>query len=100
MIIDPNVDYDDILLIVELANYQLLELRTLDRFIDKRLDIAEKDIRPIFFDRFKLWRKIDKRLGQLFRLRIDLIFLFENVENISKIIGDYFLAQLLTYLSN
>ncbi len=100
LIIDPNQDYDDILLIVELANYQLLELRTLDHFLDESLDIAENDIRSIFFDRFKLWKKLNKRLGQLFRLRIDMEFILDNIENVSKIIGDYFLAQILTFLSD
>ncbi|MFW9902638.1 MAG: hypothetical protein ACFFDY_15325, partial [Candidatus Thorarchaeota archaeon] len=49
LIIDPNVDYEDILLVVEMANYQLLELRTIDKLLDRRLAIAEEDIRKIYF---------------------------------------------------
>ena len=29
-----------------------------------------------------------------------MIFILENIENVSKLIGDYYLAQIYTYLSN
>ena len=45
IIIDAERDYEDVLLICELANYQFLELRTLDRLLDRWLDEAEDDVR-------------------------------------------------------
>ncbi|TFF99059.1 MAG: hypothetical protein EU542_09380 [Promethearchaeota archaeon] len=99
-IIDPNLDYDDVLLIVELANYQLLKLRTLDTFVDETLNIAENDIRVLFLKRPKFWRKLNKKLGQLFRFKFDMVFILENIENVSKITGDFYLAQLYEHLSN
>ncbi|TFF94386.1 MAG: hypothetical protein EU544_04560 [Promethearchaeota archaeon] len=100
LIIDPNQDYEDALQIIELANYQLLELRTFDRYLDSLLDKAEDDIKELFFKRRRLLgRRIKKKFGYLFRLRYDVMFIWENLENVSKIIGDYFLSQIYNHLS-
>ncbi|MFX0004397.1 MAG: hypothetical protein ACFE9C_05935 [Candidatus Hodarchaeota archaeon] len=99
LIIDPNNDYEDILLVLEIANYQLLELRTLDKLLDRRLAIAEEDIRKIYFKTRSLFRRFKSKLGRLIRLRYDLIFLLENIENVSKLIGDYYLAEVYKHLA-
>ncbi|MFX0042471.1 MAG: hypothetical protein ACFE8L_06135 [Candidatus Hodarchaeota archaeon] len=100
LIIDPNCDYEDILLIIEIANYQLLELRVLDYLLDKRLSLAEGDIHKIYFKGRGIFNRLKKRVGNLIRLRHDLIFLLENIENVSKLIGDYYLSQIYSSLSN
>jgi len=100
LIIDPNFDYEDIVLVTEIANYQLLELRALDQLLDKRLNIAEEDIRQIYFKRHSIGRRLSKKVGNLLRLRYDLTFLLENIENVSKLIGDYYLAQIYTNLAD
>ncbi len=100
LIIDPNIDYEDILLVVEMANYQLLELRTIDNLLDRRLAIAEEDIRKIYFKSHSFVSRLKKKVGRLIRLRYDLLFLLENIENVSKLIGDYYLAEIYTYLSD
>ena len=66
--------------------------------LDKHLDIAEDDIRKIFFKSRLLWRKLNKKLGYLFRIRYDMTFILENLENVSKLIGDYYLAEIYTHL--
>jgi hypothetical protein len=98
-LIDPNYDYEDILLVVEIANYQLLELRALDKLLDRRLAIAEEDIRKIYFKSRSYFSRFKRKLGRLIRLRYDLLFLLENIENVSKLIGDYYLAEVYTYLA-
>ena len=100
LIIDPNLDYEDVLLVAEIANYQLLELRTLDHLLDRRLNLAEEDIRQIYFKRHSIGRRLSKKVGNLLRLRYDLTFILENIENVSKLIGDYFLSQLYSNLSD
>lgn len=97
-IIDPDRDYDDVLLIIELANYQLLELRALDKLLDRWLDIAEDDINEVFIRRSHRSRKLAKRIGALLPLRLDSLFILENLENTSKIIGDYYLGQIYDHL--
>ncbi|MFX1321584.1 MAG: hypothetical protein ACFFAQ_08070 [Promethearchaeota archaeon] len=100
LIIDPNYDYEDILLIIEIANFQLLELRVLDYLLDKRINLAEGDIQKIYFKGRGLLKRLKKRVGNLLRLRHDLTFLLENVENVSKLIGDYYLSQIYSCLAN
>jgi len=100
LIIDPTLDYDDILLVIEIANYQLLELRALDKLLDRSLAVAEEDIRKIYFKSRSLFRRLKKKVGRLIRMRYDLLFLLENIENVSKLIGDYYLAEIYRYLSD
>ncbi|MFW9820752.1 MAG: hypothetical protein ACFFE5_14175, partial [Candidatus Thorarchaeota archaeon] len=99
IIIDQNSDYEDILLAIEIANYQLLELRTIDKLLDRRLTIAEEDIRNFYFKSRRFFRRIKRKVGRLIRLHYDLLFLLENIENVSKLMGDYYLAQIYRHIA-
>ena len=97
IIIDPTRDYEDVLLIAEHANYRLIELRALDSLLDRWLDEAEKDIRKIYLTGGKVrpgQRSVKLKLGRLQTLRFDALFTLENLDNSSKIIGDYFLGLI------
>lgn len=98
LILDPNRDYEDILFISEMVNYQLLELRVLDRLLDNQLERAEEDIRTAFRKNRYHLRSLTKILGELLKLRYDMIFILENLENVTKIIGDYYLARMYIHL--
>lgn len=101
LIIDPARDYEDVLLICELANYQFLELRVLDRLLDRWLDEAEDDIRKFYAKKRgpKPPRgSLQRKFANLQVLRLDALFILENIENSSKIIGDYFLGALYEHL--
>lgn len=100
IIFDPSRDYEDLLLVTELANYQVLLLSTLDKVLDHELDVVEDDLRRIFSRRRKPFKALGRKVGELKKLRVDMIFLLENIENASKIIGDYYLAQIHAHLSN
>jgi hypothetical protein len=99
IIFDPNRDYEDILLVAEIANYQLLGLRVLDILLEKRLNIAEEDIRKIYSTGSPMLKRLNKKVGKLLRIKYDLTFILENIENVSKLIGNYFLAQIYMDLS-
>lgn len=99
IIFDPNLDYEDVILVTEVTNYQLLELRVLDKLLDKRLNLAEEDIRMIYFTGPFLLRRISKKVGKLLRIKYDLTFILDKVENVSKLIGNYYLAQIYIDLS-
>ncbi len=97
IIIDPSRDYEDLLIIAEHANYRLIELRTLDTLLDRWLEDAERDMRKMYvtegkskFGKYNLKMK----LGRLQSLRFDALFTLENLDNSSKIIGDYFLGMI------
>jgi len=97
IIIDPARDYEDVLLIAEHANYRLIELRALDNLLDRWLDEAEKDIRKIYLTGGRVrpgQRSVKLKLGKLQTLRFDALFTLENLDNSSKIIGDYFLGLI------
>ena len=97
LIIDSAADYEDLLLMVEQSNYQLLELRVLDRLLDTWLDDAEADIRLLYSERPSHKRprgSAQVKLAHIQALRFDALFILENLENSSKIIGDYYLGQV------
>lgn len=96
-IIEPRGDYEDILLIAEHANYRLLELRALDRLLDSRLDEAEKDLVGYDVDRGAKHLKGASpraKFARIQALRFEALFILENLENSSKIIGDFYLCQI------
>jgi hypothetical protein len=105
LIIDPRGDYEDLLLIAEHANYQLLELRVLDKLLDTWLDEAEDVIRRMSAGGTRNSRrlirgrgKVQVKVAHIQALRFDALFILENLENSSKIIGDYYLGQIYTRL--
>jgi hypothetical protein len=105
LIIDPSGDYEDLLLIAEHANYQLLELRVLDKLLDVWLDEAEDIIRRISAGGKKLSGRLvpgrgtaKVKVAHIQALRFDALFILENLENSSKIIGDYYLGQVYAKL--
>lgn len=99
VIIDAERDYEDVLLICELANYQFLELRALDRLLDRWLDEAEDDV-AFIAKRYGAPRAgaLRRKLGTIQALRLDAMFVLENLENSAKIIGDYFLGQVYEHV--
>lgn len=97
IIVDPLRDYEDVLVIAEHANYRLIELRALDSLLDKWLEEAERDIRKMYLSEGKprkASRALEHKMGRLQTLRVDALFSLENLDNSSKIIGDYFLGQI------
>jgi hypothetical protein len=98
LIIDPSRNYEDILLVVEQASFQLLELRALDQLLDRWLDRAEDDITLVFRKNKVKLRMVKRQIAGLQALGFDALFVLENLENTSKIIGDYFLGQIFANL--
>ncbi len=97
LIIDPSADYDDVLMMAEHANYRLIELRELDFLLDEWLNEAERDIRRLYFSgrrKRSSARTLRLKLAQIQGLRFDALFTLENLDNSSKIIGDYFLGSI------
>ncbi len=109
VIVDAERDYEDVLLICELANYQFLELRTLDRLLDRWLDEAEADVQAFYGRSPRPGQKrrkgrmrtgaLQRKLAVIQALRLDALFILENLENSAKIIGDYFLGSVYEHLT-
>ncbi len=99
-IIDHRRDYEDLLLITEHANFQMLELRTLDKLLDRRLDIAEREAAVLFRKKKFRVKSAGFKLSDLQPLRLDALFILNSLENSSKIIGDFYLCQIYDHLSS
>lgn len=98
IIIDPNQDYEDIMLVIEQAIFQILELRALDKLLDRWLDKAEDDIKIVFRKNAAHLKTLKVKLASIQALNFDALFILENLENSSKIIGSYFLGQIYANL--
>jgi hypothetical protein len=93
LVVEPSATYEDTLTVFELANLQLLELRTYDAFLDKVVDQAYDDLEDLFA-RSSFLRSGHDTVKELAGLRMDLGEATFQVDNISKLWGDWFLGKV------
>jgi hypothetical protein len=82
---------EDVLYVLELANLQLEELQVMDRRLDRHLERAYGDL-----ERYRSpWFSMPNRmLAWLRRFRVDATKLTDEVTNITKFFGDWYLARV------
>ncbi len=93
LVIEPSASYEDTLAVFEIANLQLLEMRTYDAYLDKVIDRAYDDLEDLF-RRSSLLRSGGEEVKELAELRMDLSEATFQVDNISKLWGDWFLGKV------
>ncbi len=93
LVLEPTASYEDTLAVFEVANLQLLELRTYDAFLDKAIDRAYDDLEDLF-RRSSFLRSGGEEVKELAELRMDLSEATFQVDNISKLWGDWFLGKV------
>ena len=93
LVLEPTASYEDTLAVFEISNLQLLELRTYDAFLDKAIDKAYDDLEDLF-RRSALLRSGGDEVKELAELRMDLSEATFQVDNISKLWGDWFLGKV------
>lgn len=93
LVIGEKESLDDILHIMEVANVQLVELSAYDRLLDGSLEKAYRDLsnRSIRGNRNVQWN--------LREIRVDLARFSDELSNITKFFGDWYLAKIYTGLS-
>ena len=91
LVVDLAGEFDDVLRVFELANLQLEELRVLDAALDRHLDRAYDHLarRPGLWP--GRWAAV---LRELRRLRVDASKLADGVTNVTKFVGDWYLARV------
>jgi len=91
LVVDPAGEFDDVVTVFELANLQLEELRALDATLDRYLDRAYDHLagRPGLWP--GRWAAV---LRELRRLRVDASKLADGVTNVTKFVGDWYLARV------
>lgn len=93
LVIEPSATYEDTLTVFEIANLQLLELRTYDAFLDRVVDKAYDDLEDLL-ERRPLFRSGRDTVQELAEVRMDLAEATFQVGNISKLWGDWFLGKV------
>ncbi|MBI4563862.1 MAG: hypothetical protein HY716_04115 [Planctomycetes bacterium] len=93
LVVDLESYFDDVLYVIELANVQGEEFRLLDEQLDACLSQAYDD-----FERYRGIRRLivtpDRVLRTLRSIRIDVTKMSEEVGNITRFVGDWYLARV------
>lgn len=91
LVVDLSGYVEDVVYILELANLQLEEFRSMDQALDRYLDQAYNDLarRRTFFLGVSA-----ATLHKLRRIRVDLTKLADEVTHITKFFGDWYLARV------
>jgi hypothetical protein len=96
VVVDTGGYVDDVIYMIELANLQLEEFRLLDDRLDRLFIDAYEDLER----RGTFWNLLfasDARLSAIRRIRMDITKMSEELSNITKFVGDWYLARV--YLS-
>lgn len=87
-------DMEDVLAVLEFANVELLEMRLLDRQLDRALDEAYEALPKLGWIRWHLPGSVRTELEPIAQLQVDSAILFERVTNTLKLFGDQYLARI------
>lgn len=90
---------DDIRAVLEFANVELLEMRYLDRKLDRALDQAYETLSRRTLNLPVLLGSYSSDLRRVARLQVDSAILFEGVNNTLKLLGDQYLARVYRLVS-
>jgi hypothetical protein len=93
LVLDRSGYYDDVLYVIELANLQLEEFRLLDDRLDRFFGEAYDDLER-YSGGTRLLFTPGKRLRSLRSIRMDITKMSEELSNITKFVGDWYLARV------
>ncbi len=96
------VDYmDELVRMIELAKIQLLELKTYDKLLDQRLEQAYDSLRVAFAKPrigiawgSRQYGELARAAGELAEWRVEITDLVEDMRNILKFTGEWYLGKL------
>lgn len=91
LVVDLDGVPEDVLFVLEIANLQLEEFRSMDRALDLALDGAYADLQR---QPQSLFGRASPALRKLRWLRVDLTRLADEVTHITKFVGDWHLARV------
>ena len=92
LIVDLAGPADDVLYVLEVANLQLEEFRVMDQTLDRYLNEAYEDLERR--GTVTLFGSTSAVLRKLRWFRMDLAKLADEVTNITKFVGDWYLARV------
>ncbi len=93
LIFQKEGKFDNLLIILEIANLMLLELKSFDQYLSKILDRAYKDVDLLFMKKLK-YSSAKEKLRDLINTRIDLLKMSDELTNTTKFVGEWYLAKI------
>lgn len=93
LVVDPDRDYEDLLFVLEIANLQLLEFRAYDDYLDDLIGKSYDELAALF-RRPSLFRNARRTVHELSLTRMEIAELADEADNITKFLGDWFLARV------
>lgn len=93
LIVERSGSVDDVLYVIELANLQLEQFRLLDDSLDRYFAEAYEDVQE-YWRKPRLFRTPKSTLRTLRSIRMDVTKMSEAVTNITKFVGDWYLARV------
>jgi hypothetical protein len=92
-ILDATPSYEDVLFVFEIANLQLLEFRAYDDYLISGITKAYDELEDLFRRPF-FSRSARKTAHELSLVRMEIAEFADEVDNITKFLGDWFLARV------
>lgn len=92
-IADASPEYEDLVFVLEIANLQLLEFRAYDDYLDDVLTRAYDELAKVF-RRVAFFSKARRTAHDLSLVRMEIAELADEADNITKFLGDWFLARV------
>ena len=97
LVVSPPGRYEDVLDVMELANLELLEFRTYDDYLDRRLDESFAALDRLWAPG-GLFRSARGALKDISELRVDFARLTDNLHDTGKLFGEWYVAKLHSHL--
>jgi hypothetical protein len=91
---DSDPECNETLQVIELANLQLLQYRSIDGRLDANMAGAYRLVHEARQTRLRFWRSYDQPLQTLGELKVEANDLFERTGNVLKLVGDQYLARV------
>ncbi len=102
VIFEPSGEYEDQLLALELANLQLLVLRSYDTYIDDAIEKAYEDVKKLTSGSMILLLTGGPQgmVMDMAETRMELQKSVESTMNITKLFGDWYLGRIYSFTSD
>ncbi len=89
-----DAEPDDVISLLQHANIELLELRTLDQELDSILDLADETLSALMKSRFWPSFASGRMLMRFASVQTNAAVMFEGVNNAIKLLGNQYLARV------
>jgi len=98
-VVEPAEKYEDLLYIFEVANLELMLMRKYDQYLDKVLNRGYDEYERLLKGNPFFKRGAKDVLAELSDVRMDLAEVTDELENVVKFFGDYYVARIYMGLS-